>query len=279
MNKNVVFVFLLLISVSCCYTPRSVAYRSFYAHLNRPSAYPVVNHKSDHFVIIYVNARHLDYTDNYSFLNTVLKHPSDGSTNRDFGHVWIYVQGIVEQESVYLYGGHSGERGLSQAKYFDGIMNYIDFGYSNPTPQEKLHPRYEENPVKYLWETQIDGYFQFGAGGHCPTYAAKINLTRDQFARIMEFASIYDYSHYSLTENQCSSFAAQVASLAGLDLDCEVTMRLNNELWLKGERIRFWSDPCYSFLTISSPDVVERSLMRAVDEGRAEHVHCKGEKR
>lgn len=264
--------FLVLILSSCCFKPNSPTYQALYSHLEKVPCGPKAKWDSHCFLIIYVNARHLDYTDNYSFLNTVAKHPSDGSRNRDVGHVWIYLQGVVEGELVYVYGGHSGERGISQAKYFDGIMNNIDFGYANPTREQRQCPRYEENPVKYLWEVQHDGYFEWGAGIHRPTFAAKVDLTEEQFQRILSFVQQYDYSRYALVGNQCASFAAQVASLAGLDLDCEVTIRLNKDLYLEGERVRFWKDPMYELLTISSPDIIERSLMKAVSEGKAEVV-------
>lgn len=267
------FLFLIWVFTLCsCCKPNSPAYKNLYAHLENSPCFPAAEWNSDTYLVIYVNARHLDYTDNYSFLNTVARHPSDGSRNRDVGHVWIYLQGIYQGKLVCVYGGHSGELGLCQAKYFDGIMNYIDFGYASPTETQIDAPRYEANPAKYFWETQNDGYFQRGSGGHKPTYVAKIDLMAEQFERIFDFVMNYDFKHYSLTGNQCSSFAAQVASLAGLDLDCEITIALNPELYLYGERIRFWEDPCYSQLTISSPDIIERSLMQAVREGKAEYI-------
>jgi hypothetical protein len=255
---------LILCFCSCC-KPNSPAYRTLYAHLENPPYLPKADWNNPHYLVIYVNARHFDYTNNYSFLNTVAKHPN-------VGHVWIYLQGIRNGELVCIYGGHSGERGLCQARYFDGVMNYLDFGCANPTPELLDHPQYEANPAKYFWETQNDGYFEWGAGGHKSTYAAKIDLTHAQFEAIFDFVMHYDFSRYSLTENQCSTFAVQAASLAGLELDCEVTIVLEKELYLYGERVRFWEDPCYSRLTISSPDIVECSLMKAVREGKAQYV-------
>lgn len=255
-----------------CYKPYSSAYRELYSHLENPSFLPVAKWDRANYVIIYVNARHLDYTDNYSFLKTVAHHPSDGSRNRDVGHAWIYLQGIHYDKMIYVCGGHSGELGFCQAKYFDGVMNYVDFGYANPTKEQRDYPRYEANPAKYFWESQNDGYFEWGSGSHKPTYAAKVNLTSEQFERMLNFMKSYDYKHYSLVGNQCSSFVAQIASLAGLKLDCEITINLNKELYFYGEQIRLWEDNCYSQLTISSPDIIERSLMKAVREGKAEYV-------
>lgn len=274
MNRHAAF--LMLMCVICgCFKPNSPSYKALYAHLNNPPIYPKAKWESDCFLVIYVNARHLDYTDNYSFLNTIAKHPDDGSRTRDVGHAWIYLQGFLNGELVYIYGGHSGERGLCQARYFDGIMNYMDFGYANPSAMQLDYPAYEPNPVKYLWEVQRDGFFEYGAGMHKPTYAVKLNLTSQQFDAILEFIRTYDYSNYSLIGLQCASFASHIAALAGLDLDCKMTIAINKELYLKGERIRFWEDPYYAQLTISSPDILERSLMQAVAEGKAEYVDCR----
>lgn len=262
----------LVLLLGGCYKPNSPEYRALYSHLENQPEWVEAEWASESFLIIYVNARHLDYTDNYSFLNTVAKHPSDGSRNRDVGHAWIYLQGVHNGRCASFFGGHTGETGIAQAKYFDGIMNYIDFGYANPTLEQMNCPRYEPNPVKYLWESQSDGYFEPGAGMHRPTFAAKIDLTQEQCDKIFEFVLNYNYANYSITGRQCASFVAQVASLAGVELECEVTMPMKNELFLGGERIRFWEDPAYSWLTISSPDIIERSLMQAVREGKANYV-------
>jgi hypothetical protein len=214
----------------------------------------------------------LDYTNNVSFLQTLITHPSDGSTTRDFGHVWIYLHGLEYGLPVAFYGGHSGELGRCQAKYFDGIMNYIDYGYANPTSDQIKQFKYEPNPIKYLWETQKDGYFEWGAGMHSPTYAAKIDLTVEQYERILDYIRNYPVQDYSLTGNQCSSFASNVTAFAGVYLECNVTIPIDPVLYWRGEKIRFWEDPFYSQLTISSPDIIERSLMRAVELGQAEYV-------
>lgn len=263
---------LLAMNSSCCYKPTSQAYKVLYGHLENLPSDPSLTWSSESFLIIYVNARHLDYTDNHSFLRTIVRHPSDGSTSRDVGHVWIYFQGVINGEKIYVYGGHSGERGQSQAKYFDGIMNYHDFGYASPTKAQIESPRYEPNPIKYLWETQKDGFFEQGAGFHRPTFAAKIDLTLVQMEKIFKFIQQYDYKNYSLIGDQCSSYATQIASLAGLELECEITMQINPFICWNGDAIRFWEDPYYSQLTISTPDIVERSLIQAVREGKAERV-------
>ena len=269
------FLFLCLCTISGCATPRSQAYREFYSHLDYPQPIEQSTYETDHFLIINVNARHLDYTNNRSFLNTIAKHPSDGSKNRDVGHAWIYVQGIVDGELVSIEGGHSGELGILQPKYFDGIMNYLDYGYPSLPCKEAFTPRYEPNPIKYLWETQHDGFFESGSGRHNPTYAVKVPITVEQFVRIYDYINSYHFENYAITSTQCSSFAAHIATLAGLDLECEVTMEIEPSIHYRGQQVRLWTDPSYSLLTISSPDILERSLMECVSQKKAQRISPK----
>lgn len=237
----------------CAWAPRHGAYRDFYAHLKeRPPASEFS--ESDYFLIILVSARRLDYFNSQSFLLTMAKHPSDGSLNGDVGHAWVYLQGKGE----CLEGGHSGELGIREPKYFDGIMDLAESG--------------DPNPIRYLGKTLTDGFFQQGSGGHLPTYAVKVDLTKERYEAVREFIENYDYRHYSLARRQCVSFAAEAASLAGLDLEGQVAMRIDQFIRVGKCRIRLWKDSQYSMLAFDSPDMLEKSLMRTVREGRAEYA-------
>ena len=190
------------------------------------------------------------------------------------GHAWIYLQGNFNGQLFVLEGGHSGEREDPPARYFDGIMNYNDWGYANPTEKQALCPRYEPNPIKYLWTIREDGFFQKGSGHHCPTFAAKVSLTRQQFESILSFIrpSYYPYRYYSLLSRQCCSFVAQVADLAGLNLNIHTTMKIASSVYYRKAWIRLWQDPCYSAVTFATPDILEKSLIKAVERGEAEYA-------
>lgn len=221
------------------------------------------------FLVVLVEAPHFNYSCNRAFLKTIAKHPSNGSKNGDVGHAWIYLQGYLEGQLVTLEGGHSGELGHSQAKYFEGIQNYLQYGYANPTVKQKQAPRYEPNPCKYLWSTLYDGFFQEGAGGHRPTYAAAFPLTSDQFQCICDKVQTYDFSKYSLTEHQCCSFVRDIASCIGVHLNIDETLHIEPTLRLRGVCQRLWQDPSYSLLNFQSPDQLEASLKEAVSSGYA----------
>lgn len=263
---------ILVCLVSSCYRPLSREYQEFYHHLREPLPVSQDMRETDYFLIILVDARHLDYTNTFGLLKTVAKHPDDGSKTRDVGHAWIYLKGKLEGKDVVVEGGHSGERGVIQARYFDGIMNYYDWGYANPTEQQKRSPRYEPNPVKYLWASLDDGFFQKGSGRHVPTFAAKVDLTEAEFKQILSFIHprAYPYRKYALVGHQCSSFVAQVAGLANFYFDYQLSMPIEQDVWYGRTKIRLWEDPYYSCLTFSSPDIIEKGLKEAVREGRAE---------
>lgn len=261
-------VVLLLILASCA-RPTSEAYREMYAHLDWPKPCCKTIHETDYFLVILVDARHLDYSDCRSFITTVAKHPSDMSKTGDVGHAWIFLQGRQNCVPVYLEGGFSGERGMNQPRYVDGMMNYVDYGCLDP---DKDPMGYEPNPAKYLWEVQHDGFFQWGPGKHRPNYAAKITLTEEQFTAIARFVENYDYANYSLVSNQCCTFITEIGSLIGLDLETNVSLPIDSEIDFGSNRMVLWTDPQYAELPLSTPDFLEKRLMELVAEGQAEYA-------
>ncbi len=221
--------------------------------------------RSPYFIVFLVDAKHLDYTSGNGCLGTLAKNPRD-----NFGHAWIYLEGLVDGETVAIEGGHSGETGSIQAKYFDGVMNGLEYGYANPTPELSQFPRCEPDPIKYLWAVQSDGFFHKGNGGHVPTYAARVDLTQEQFLKVMHYINPcnYDYAQYAITGNQCSSFVSQIGALIDFPIECQVTIPIEQQLW--GYKV--WEDPCYSKLTISTPDIIEKSLQQSVKDGQATYA-------
>ena len=190
------------------------------------------------------------------------------------GHAWIYLQGRYKGKLFTLEGGHSGERESPPVRYFDGLMNYHEWGYDNPTQEQLTRPRYEPNPIKYLWTERKDGFFQKGSGGHRPTFAVKITLTQEQFERILAFIrpKNYPYERYALTGPHCTTFVTQVAEIAGLILNSYMTVQISSKAFFGGMWIRLWEDPYYATFTFPTPDVLEKSLITAVDRGEAENA-------
>lgn len=207
----------------------------------------------DYFVVFLVNARQLDNSCTRNFLKSVAKHPSDGSKNGDVGHAWIYLHGdeIVE-------GGHSGEFGIDQPRYLEGLMDNMALG--------------AKNPASYLWVSQCDGCFQKGNGGHLPTFAAKVPLTKEQYLEISAFIQAYPFQDYSLTTRQCCTFVKEIGKIAGVQLEYQSILRLDACLSIHGHSYKFWEDPRYEYLPYGSPDLMELSLKTLVADGDAENV-------
>lgn len=210
--------------------------------------------RSPYFLILLVDAPHLDYSHSQSFFQTLTKHPLTASKRGRVGHAWIYLKG----GGAAIEGGHSGEEGVIRPKYGEGMLALARAG--------------DPNPARYLFEPLDDGYFQEGSGGHIPTFAAKIPLNREQYRDIATFIhpKRYPYHRYSLTGRQCVTFVQQVASIAGVTLDCDVTMEILPTAKVGGVHYRLFSDSRYSEITFASPDKLESSLMELVAAGEAE---------
>lgn len=243
---------LIFALTSCAWHPCTPEYHAQYQHLSNPPPFDYIEN-SDRYVVLLVCARHLDYTNGKQLLQTIARHPSDGGKNSDVGHAWVFLQG----EDGVLEGGHTGEFGIEQPRYFEGVADLIENG--------------DPNPVRYLWVTQKDGCFQRGSGGFTPTFAARIDLTEEEYRSIRNFilSDAYPYSTYAITRHQCAAFVAEVAELAGLEVEHQVSIPIEKTLTVGGGTVQLWTDPRFSMLTISSPDILEKSLMQAVYDQKA----------
>lgn len=212
------------------------------------------------YLIISVDAKHLDYKSTESFIISM------SLNGGEVGHAWL----CLHTPTMTIEGGHSGERGIVQPRYCDAIQNNLVYGCSNPTEEQKLNPSFEPNPIKCLWDCQHDGYFERGSGRHRATYGICIPLDDATAEKIARFIKNYPFSEYSLTGNQCTSFCVQAAAIAGLDLADRAILPIDQYVKLNNQRYRLWTDRNYSQLIFSSPDVLERSMQRAVKCGLAQ---------
>ncbi len=269
--RSAVLLLVLVIFMSCAHGIPSESWKTHYSHLSEPLPQKHTINETDYYIVFLVAAYHLDYWDNRALFSTLIQY---SRRKENIGHSWIYLKGIKDGRPLVLEGSQSGQLGEEEPRFSNGVMNYIRYGYANPTESQKKNPRYEPNPVKYMWEDLSDGFFQEGNGDYRPTYAAKVDLTREQFEEILDYIdpARYPYEIFSLVGNQCSSFVASLASMAGLPLEHRVTVKLDPVITAKGREFRLWSDTRYSEITFSSPDIIERSLMKAVADERAEYA-------
>lgn len=196
-------------------------------------------------ILFLVDAPHLDYSTPERFLRTMAKRK-----HRDVGHAWICLEGEIDGQSILCEGGHSGELGLYQPTYLNGLLDNAALG--------------AKDPISYFFCAQEDGFFQKGNGGHHPTFCAGITLTDEKMKQVWDYIRKYPYRKYSLTGNQCCTLVKEVAELLGIRLDISRTVQIPPKMRIKNRWLPLWSDPKYSTLTFACPDKLEEELKNAV---------------
>lgn len=253
--------FLVLFLVGCHPCALNDSYHKQYSHLRvrkgtlkQETAF---SPDCPYFVVLLVDAKHLDYSNPNALLSSVAKHP-DGTRDRGVGHAWILLSGYRDGQKIVIEGGHSGELGLVCPRYLDRVFL--------ATQESQKEP----NPIRYLFSSLPDGYFEKGPGKHKPTYAIRIELSEAAFLKIYKLMQPdqYNYKDYSLTQNQCTTLVTKVAAIGGLLLDPELTMPIPASIDFKGKRIHLWQDPRYQSITLPTPDMLEKNMILAVVEGK-----------
>ena len=202
------------------------------------------------YIVFLVDARGLDYSSTPKLLQSIAKHPSDGSKNGDVGHAWIYLSG----RAITFEGGHSAERDPSCPGYFASILD----------AQEKK----EKNPLVHLYDQRKDGYFERGAGGHKPTLAAYLELTEEEFSLILKEIEKTDFSNYCLANLQCTSFVRRIAHLLNHDLNTFTEVSFSNSLKTPFGDLLLWSDENHATITLETPEALEKSLKNCIEQGQ-----------
>ena len=235
-----------------------------------PAERPAQQSRNEYFLIVLVSAVHLDYTNTETLVRSLYK--QKWKQNGFVGHSWIFLKGQKEGRPFTLEVGLS--QPADQADMFRGVLDLNDYGYVDPTGEQKLNPRFEPNPVRRLWDDWNTGVRLAGRQGRTyPTYAALVHIDKDVFERILAYAdpANYDFKSFSLAGRQCTTFAAGAAALAGLEVETEIPIKVPRTVEFGGRTVRLWEDPKYSVLVVSSPDKLEESLIQAVRQGRAEY--------
>ena len=270
--KYVVFLLCTFVFTACSHSFLDYTYQSQYTHLKKQSKSLSSLPGDECYIIFLVAARHLDYASTPRFLRSLDINPMSKEKRLSFGHAWFYLRGLNDkQEPEVLEGGHSGELGLNQAKYFEGVVNNIKYGYSNPTKEQMQAIRYEKNPIKYLWETIYDGFLQKGDGGYQPTLAIYLAIDKSQYLSLKKMLdpSNYNYFAYSITQNQCCSLVIKMAKSLGYELYASKSIEVPPKLSFNGESLRFREDEQYANFTFLSPDELEKSMYELLKQDAA----------
>jgi len=218
------------------------------------------------FLVLLVDARHFDYRDGLALFHSI-HIQRDGKC--DVGHAWIVLGGVQEGRERVWEGGHTGEFGLIEPRYLEGVL-WLSEGRTLRMHDGRLFSGSDPNPVRFLHTYLSDGMWQQGSGGHTPSYAVGMDIDEPTFGAIYAYVmgGAYDFSKYSLTSNQCVTFVAKIAALACCPLAHEVTVTLPKSCSIEGRERILWEDPRYGSITFSTPDVLEASMKEAVQGGR-----------
>lgn len=224
----------------------------------------------DLFLVLLVSSTKLDYADYSQLARNLTKR---GYLKGGFvGHSWVYLHGWEGGREQVIETGLS-PKGDGSLHYFRGVLDLAEYGYVDPTPEQRRNPRHEPNPISYLWRVHQNGHLHSAqkAREATPTFAARVDLTETQYREIKRLLdpALPDYNLFQLNGQQCSSFVARVAATTGLELEHKIRIEIPSSIEVMGKRVRLWEDPQYSSITLSSPDMLERSLRQAVSIGRA----------
>lgn len=251
--KIVVLSLYCLLCGSC--SPRlRVSYVRQYEYVRQieecAATYPRFQEKEDYFLVVHVDARHLDYSSPEAFFASMrwgVFLPQEPT----IGHAWINLVGKINGKPWRFEGGHTGEFGLTAPRYFDEVVR---------RSVETSDP----NPAKYLFSSLPDGCLQKGSGGHIPTLSVAFPLTEEQFLHLYSFLQSYDFSHWSLRDHQCVDFVLSCLALVGVPLTCTQTIQIPHDFMWEGKRIRLWSDKRYEKLVFTTPEALEKALFAKV---------------
>ncbi|MGR3951731.1 MAG: hypothetical protein QRY74_02280 [Chlamydia sp.] len=216
----------------------------------------------DSFLIVHVDAPHLNYK-NFQTFATSIQNSLFSLRDPHIGHAWITISSLNSDGArIYYEVGHSGELGLISPRYFDEIL--------------QLSERGELNPVRYLHYTLFDGYRECNSGGHSSTFSALFPIDRSSFDSWVDFTfgpDQYDFSRWSLLRHNCLTYVQASLLLCGIESKLqENRIPISRTFSFSGKVYTLWNDPQYEMLDCTTVDSLERWLLFAVQSGRADYI-------
>jgi hypothetical protein len=149
--------------------------------------------------------------------------------------------------------GHNGNFGLEKLRY-----------------QEGVHRRYRDNhpnPLAYLWEMMCDGRLEIGRPDRTPTFAWRMPITKRRYQMIYEYVMQRKYDQFGVRTNNCVDMVTDAAALAGINMIHRIRLTIPQETKILGRKLHNWTDPKYSILEFSTPDVLQMDLRQLAQFG------------
>lgn len=179
-------------------------------------------------------AANWDYSEASSLLFSIWQRP--------WAHSWL----LLESPRGAMEFGHTGDLGITQPRYHDGVFLKIRDG--------------EPDPIAYLWQTRSDGQLQIGKPNRPPTFVWRMPITRERHHLIQEFVTVRSYDRFGVRSDNCTDFVAETAALAGIRLTHRIRLTLPPQAKVWGRLRRVWTDPRYRTLEYGTPDVLDVEL-------------------
>jgi len=187
-----------------------------------------------YYLSILNEAAKWDYSTTKSLLFSIWQRP--------WAHSWL----ILESPGERLECGHTGDLGLNNLRYHDGVFQGIRDG--------------DPNPIAYLWQTRSDGLLQIGKPNRPPSFVWKMPITRQRYQMMRDYVRQRTYDQFGVRSNNCTDMVFATAALAGINLIHRIRLTLPPETKVWGHMRRVWTDPCYRILEYGTPDVLEVDL-------------------
>lgn len=217
-------------------------------------------HQADCFALLLIDAPELNFDDISKCRASLLK--SQRRRERgSFGHVWILL--VDRRRGLFIECGYTGETSASLPGYFAGVKMLIE---GKCSPKMASLGAEISDPIGYLMLERDDGRLQFGSGGHRPTCAWGLTLTRAQFGEMARAAREFPQGPYHLANRNCVSFALRILSICGVHLRSNQTLQVPPVWRFQRREIRLWSRKGLSRLNLSTPDALQASLRRQIPQ-------------
>lgn len=226
------------LSVACRFAPD--------ANLDPATGTPVGDEGYYLYVLTEVTGN-WDYSRTLSFVFSFEKNPG--------GHSWIMLESPQKREEY----GHNGNFGRERLRF-----------------QEGVHQWYRENhpdPLAYLWEVMHDGRLEIGRQpDRTPTFVWRMPITKRRYQLIYEYLMQRKYEQFGVSANNCADMVADAAALAGINLIHRIRLTIPQETKILGKKLHNWTDPKYSILEFSTPDVLQMDLRQLAQFGIGDDV-------
>ena len=187
-----------------------------------------------YYLYILNEAADWDYSDAATLVFSIWQRP--------WAHSWL----ILESPRDRLEFGHTGDLGITNPRFHDGVYQKIQAG--------------DPNPIAYLWRTMSDGQLQIGKPNRPPTLVWRMPITQRRYQLIHEYLMQRKYDQFGVRSNNCTDLVAEAAALAGINLIHRIHLTLPPETKVLGRLRRIWTDSRYRILEYSTPEVLDADL-------------------